>query len=293
MSEPLPSTRSDTVLAIDDDPNCLELMTRALTRLGVNVITASCGEDGLRLAQEWRPLAIFLDVVMPDLDGWTVLSRLKADPQLHSTPVVIVTMLDERKKGLALGVTNYLLKPVNRIQLATLIQQFRQTPEPFPCPGPRSDDARVPTASPAPERPAREERSEEEERPILIVEDDTTNREILARLLRRQGLSVLEADNGQLALQRIEERPPSLIILDLMMPVMDGLSFVQALRQHPEHHAIPVLILTAKELSPSERERLGEPICRVLQKGACRREDLLREISACRGTLQTAESSRT
>src|SRR5262249_8476684 len=123
------SRNPDTVLVIDNDPVAVEWLTRKLIREGLSVLSASEGEEGLRLARQQRPSAIFLDIVMPGMDGWAVLAALKADPQLATIPVVMVTMLDERKKGLALGVVDYLIKPVERARLATLLEQLRRKPE--------------------------------------------------------------------------------------------------------------------------------------------------------------------
>lgn len=120
----------DVVLVIDDDEVSLELMSRSLTRVGVRVVTATSGEEGLRLAREIRPQAIFLDVVMPGLDGWAVLSRLKSDPEVAGIPVVIMTMLDERKKALALGANDFCLKPVDRSRLTALLGQARMDRSP-------------------------------------------------------------------------------------------------------------------------------------------------------------------
>jgi len=117
---------------------------------------------------------------------------------------------------------------------------------------------------------------------VLLVEDDLTNRQLLARLLRKQGMAVVEAGDGRSALERVSEATPSLIILDLMLPVMDGITFVQQLRKNPTHHAIPIVVLTAKDLTAEDRERLGDSVRKVLQKGSCKREDVLGEINRAR-----------
>src|SRR5262249_4432129 len=178
------SPDQETVLVIDDDPVAVEWLTRKLTREGLRVISASEGEGGLRLARQQRPSTIFLDVVMPGLDGWAVLAALKADPRLAAIPVVMVTMLDERKKGLALGVADYLIKPVDRARLATLMDQLRRKPQ---------------------------------MRSVLVVEDDAICREMLVRALGKQGWQVREAGDGRAALQCVAEAPPTLILLDLML----------------------------------------------------------------------------
>src|SRR5262249_55924170 len=148
-------------------------------------------------------------------DGWTVLARLKADPETAALPVIMTTMLDERNRAQGLGAAGYLLKPVDRSRLLAVVESYR--PEPETAPG-----------------------------PILVVEDDATNREVLTRMLRRRGLPVVEAENGAVALQLVAQTRPSLIVLDLMLPVMDGLTFVRELHRVPAHRSIPIVVQTSK-----------------------------------------------
>jgi CheY-like chemotaxis protein len=243
-----PATGSQTVLVIDDDASALELIRRALSRGGLHVVTAASGAEGLRLAHEVHPRLVFLDVVMPDLDGWAVLTRLKADPQTAHLPVFMTTMIDERNRAQTLGAAGYLLKPVSRAQLLAVVEQHLQEAEAAP-------------------------------RPILVVEDDADNREILTRVLRRRGLPVVEAENGLVALQLVAQARPALILLDLMLPGMDGLSFVRELDHAVAGRAIPIVVLTAKTLSASDRLQLGDLVRKVFQKGSYTRDDLLREIN--------------
>jgi CheY-like chemotaxis protein len=236
-----------TILAIDNDPVALELLSRFLSREGFRVATARSGVEGLRMTREVHPAAILLDVQMPGMDGWTVLTTLKADPELASIPVIMVTMVDERTKGHALGVTDYLLKPIDRARLAAALKKLPNRKAPAT---------------------------------VLIVEDDRANREILVRLMRKEGWSVIEADNGQAALARVAETVPNLILLDLMLPVMDGFAFVRELRKNPRCQATPVLVISAKELSRDERLQLSASVHKVIEKGTYSRDDLLREIRA-------------
>jgi CheY-like chemotaxis protein len=234
-----------SILVIDDDPVALELTTRSLTRQGYQVVTARGGEEGLRLAREVRPMAILLDVVMPDKDGWAVLAALKNDPELTHIPVFMVTMMDERNKGFALGVTDYLLKPFNKTYLANLLTKIRGKKEPGQ---------------------------------VLIVDDDSANRDILQRMLLREGWKAVTAENGLIALELATRTPPDLILLDLMMPVMDGFTFAAELRKNPSLQAIPIVVLTAKELTLEDQARLNGSVRRVLQKGSCTPNDLRAEI---------------
>jgi CheY-like chemotaxis protein len=276
-TDPLPTTHaapSGPVLVIDDDAACRELMLRSLSRAGFDVIVAATGEEGLQRLRDTYPLVIFLDLVLPGMSGWDVLTAVGADPRLAGVPVVIMTMLDERKKAQALGAADFLLKPVDRARLASLMHTFRPAAEPAAEPAQAPPAAQAPAPAPA--------AAPDSGGPVLLVEDDPTNRQLLARLLRKQGMAVVEAGDGRSALERVGEATPSLIILDLMLPVMDGITFVQQLRKDPARRAIPIIVLTAKDLTAEDRGRLGDSVRKVLQKGSCKREDVLGEINRAR-----------
>jgi signal transduction histidine kinase/CheY-like chemotaxis protein len=234
-----------TILVIDDDASVHDLMQRYLSREGFNVITASSGQEGLRLAREQAPDVILLDVRMPNLNGWEVLTRLKSDPDLASIPVVMVTIEDDQSLGYALGATDYLVKPVDYDRLLTLLQPYR-TDSP-------------PTS-------------------VMVVEDNTDNREMIYRQLTKAGWRVLEAENGLKALEVMQTEQPAIILLDLMMPEMDGFEFIRELRQHPQWRSLPVIVLTAKDLTLEERQWLDGRTQRIYQKGTGTRQLLLDEI---------------
>jgi GAF domain-containing protein/DNA-binding response OmpR family regulator len=232
------------VLVVDDDPAVRDLMARFLGREGFRVAVAAGGEEGLRLARELRPDAITLDVMMPGLDGWTVLGALKAESVTADIPVVMLTIVDDRNLGYALGAAEYLTKPIDRDRLLAVLGRYRR------------------------------------DRTVLLVEDDAALRELLRRVLEREGYTVIEAADGQAALERLRDRTPGVILLDLMMPVMDGFEFLAERRRDEAWQAIPVIVLTAKDLSPEDHERLNGSVARVLQKGAYSREALLAEVRA-------------
>ena len=234
-----------TVLAIDDEPNARDLLKRMMTREGFNVVTAASGEEGLMLARSLKPDAITLDVMMPGMDGWTVLARLKADPELAQIPVIIVTIVDRHEMGFALGAAEYITKPIDSERLTLLLRKYRcQRP---PC-------------------------------PILLVEDDVATRDMVRRTLEKSGWTVVEADNGRVALSRVPEVKPQLIILDLMMPEMDGFEFLEELRRDQTMAGVPIIVVTAKDLTEQDRQRLNGRVKQVLQKGPYSREQLTREI---------------
>ncbi len=245
-TEKLPLIGS-SVLVIDDDPIQRDLMRRFLVGEGFPVQTASDGEEGLRLARQFLPVAITLDVMMPGMDGWTVLSRLKADPAVSHIPVVMLTMMDEKKRGYALGAANYITKPMDRKRLAQILKKYScQHP---PC-------------------------------PVLLVEDDAVTRQMMRALLEKAGWAVSEAENGRIALERVAQNRPALILLDLMMPEMDGFEFAANLHRHAEWHSIPIVVLTAKDLTADELLRLNGDVHAVLDKGGLTRDELMQHVRA-------------
>jgi CheY-like chemotaxis protein len=236
-----------TILVIDDDPEACEIIERYLTKDGYTVATAASGEQGLRLAHELQPAAITLDVMMPGMDGWSVLRMLKTDSVLRKIPVVMLTMIDDRTRGYSLGAVDYLTKPVDREQLNKALSRYY-------C-------------------------AEEDICPVLLVEDDVETREVMGRSLEKAGWTVTEAGNGQEALDIMAETQPRLILLDLMMPVMDGFDFLTGLRARSEWQHIPVIVITAKDLTADDRDRLAGKVEDVLEKNACTRDQLLQRVS--------------
>ncbi len=235
-----------TILIVDDDAAGTELVGRMLAGEGFRAVPAASGEEGLRLARELRPDLILLDVLMPSADGWAVLSQLKADPLLADIPVVMISVTSEKALGFAVGAADYLVKPVDRESLMRTVEKYL---------GLSSDH------------------------PILVVDDDATTRSMLRRLLERQGWKVVEAANGVEGLARVDEAKPSLVLLDLMMPEMDGFAFLAVLNdRHLLDIALPVVVLTAKELTRGEREILAGFAHKVMQKGSYTGSQLEQEV---------------
>ena len=246
--------RSDakTILVIDDDPVARELIRRHLEKEGFRVEVAASGQEGLNIAHNIRPDAITLDVLMPGMDGWTVLSALKADDALTDIPVVMVTMIEDKNKGFTLGATEYLLKPIDRRRLVSVLNRYLP-------------DGATPADNGSYE--------------VMVVEDDSDTREMLRRTLEKEGWEVMTAENGRVALDIMTQYKPDLILLDLMMPEMDGFQFVSEVQQHPEWEDILIIVVTAKDLEPADIERLNGHVERVLQKGTTEKDgNLLRQI---------------
>jgi signal transduction histidine kinase/DNA-binding response OmpR family regulator len=221
------------VLMIDDDPVIQDLMRSFLMREGYTVAVADSGPAGLVLARERKPDVITLDIAMPGMDGWSVLAELKNDPELADTPVVILTMTDNKTLGYALGATEYLMKPIDRERLAAVLRKYSRL----------SHD------------------------PILVVEDDSSTRDLLRSVLTKDGWSVETAENGRVALERVQRTPPGLVLLDLMMPEMDGFAFLEEFRKLPSAGRVPVVVLTAKDLTGDDRKRLSGHVKKIMAKG--------------------------
>jgi PAS domain S-box-containing protein len=240
------SGHAGRILVIDDDPHVHDLLRRTLSKRGFHVESAADGASGLERARELGPDVILLDVLMPGLDGWSVLSQLKEDPELGHIPVVMVTMLDDRSLGFALGATDYVTKPVDPPRLVAVLRRL----------------CREPDAT------------------ILVVDDDPASRSMLVRIVRDAGWNAVEAENGLEALTRLEEVQPALILLDLVMPEMDGFALAARLREDPQWSRVPVIVVTGKDLTAEDRARLNGYVARVLRKQDVGSEGLVAELRA-------------
>ena len=244
-----------TVLAIDDNPDALDLISRSLSKDGYRVIMATSGEAGLVLARSHRPDIITLDVMMPQMNGWQVLAAIKADVHLSTTPVVLLSVVENNEIAMALGATDCLTKPIDWGKLQVCLDRLL----------PRNDPDR-----------------------ILVVEDDPASSELVTRILQKDGWKIEKASNGREAFACMEASPPSLVLLDLMMPEMDGFELVARLRTHPTLSKIPVLVLTSKMLTPEDHARLNGRVLDVLSKGTTERNDLLEAVRRAQATRHGA-----
>ena len=239
------------VLVIDDDPAIRELLQRSLASMGIESVTASSGEEGLRLAEELHPTLVTLDVLMPGMDGWAVLTAIKASLALKDIPVVMLTIVDEKDTGYMLGAAEYLIKPLDSERLATLVGIYRRE---------------------------RKLLNSAATHHILIIEDDAALRELIRRTLEQEGWSVAQAENGRQALDHVAEHRPALILLDLVLPDMDGVQIVDEVRSTTIGQSIPIVVVTAKDLSSAERQHLSGSVEQILQKGAYSRDELLEHV---------------
>ena len=243
--QPAPQPSSPAILVIDDDPMVHDLMTRFLAADGFILAHADNGREGLRLAREIHPHAITLDLMMSGMDGWSTLAALKADPKLATIPVILLTILDDQGRGFALGVMDYLTKPIDRKRLLGVLSRIGSS-----------------TVPPS----------------VLLVEDDEDTRISLSRLLQKEGWRVRTAADGRIGLSQVAEEVPGLILLDLMMPEMDGFEFVRELHRADAWKPIPVVIVTAKDVTQEDLQRLQGYTSRVFRKDASHSEGLLKEV---------------
>jgi CheY-like chemotaxis protein len=258
LDEPVPS--GECVLVIDDDLTAREVIANHLRGAGFSVVTAAGGREGLKRAEELHPIAITLDVLMPDIDGWTVLAALRGNPELADIPVVMATITDDQQhKGMTLGAAGYLTKPIDRDRLIALLQPYQ----------------------------ARVRRTR-----VLVVEDDPTQRERIRSWLESQQWQISEAENGRVALDWLADDVPDIILLDLMMPEMDGFQLITALQERPAWRGIPVIVITSLDLTASDRARLNSGVEEILLKDSF---DPARLVAIVRGyvakTRQTQKVS--
>ena len=238
--------KNTAVLVVDDDPGVRDLLLRYLSKEGYVVECVASGDEGIKRAKEILPMVIILDVMMPRKDGWAVLQEIKNDPAIKSIPVVMYTMLDEKKFGLAIGASDYLIKPVSKEKILQVLGKYKH-------------------------KASREY--------VLIVDDDPDLRNMASRAIEKAGWNVRTAENGKSALSMLESERPSIIFLDLMMPVMDGFEFLAVFQNREEWKHIPVVIITSKDLMAEERQQLNGVVKKVIQKGDFTPDKLLKQLS--------------
>ena len=250
----LENSSGKTILIIDDDPTVSELMKRQLLKEGFKVVIAPNGKDGIRLARELKPDAITLDILMPEMDGWSVLRTLKADPEVSDIPVIMASILDEKNKGFSLGAADFLSKPIQKEYLMKSISNLI---------------------------------GEKDNLKICIIEDDETLRFTIREILEKQNAEIIEAENGKVGMSILQKEKikPDLILLDLMMPVMNGFEFLKVIRE-TELNTIPILVLTGADLSENEKKFLSGEVQRILEKS----EDTLSSIVSEVGNVIRASS---
>ena len=242
-----------TVVVVEDDRRSFDLLRVYLEAAGARVVGARDGREGLDTVRRLSPAGVILDILLPGIDGWEVLAQLKADPGTAAIPVIVVSMLDERGRGFALGAAEYLVKPVGKEQLLAALYRAAAMPEPTHT--------------------------------VVAIDDDPLAIELVRASLEPEGWTVLGAATGQEGLALIRERQPSAVLLDLLMPGMDGFEVVEALRADPDTKSVPVVILTSKSMTQQDKERLQGRITYVARKTEF-------DLSGLAGLLRWASTSR-
>ena len=242
-----------TVVVVEDDRQSFDLLRAHLEAAGVRVVGARDGEEGLDTVRRLNPAGVILDILLPGIDGWEILAQLKADPRTAPIPVIVVSMLDERGRGFALGAAEYLVKPVEKEQLLAAVYRAAAMPE--------------------------------RKYTVVAIDDDPLAIELARANLEPAGWTVLGAASGEEGLALIRERPPSVVLLDLLMPGMDGFEVVEALRSEPGTKTIPVVILTSKSMTSEDKKRLKGRIMYVARKTEF-------DLSGLAGILRWASTSR-
>lgn len=238
-------TKPPGILVVDDDPSALELLTRHLEREGFAVTTAVSGAEALERIQANKPLAVLLDVMMPGMDGWHVLRAIRENPETQAIPVIMQTVLDDRNFAYALGATGYLKKPVRRDVLADALKSLAIT------------------------TPGRE---------VLIVDDDQDANERLMEMLSRDGWNCRMALNGTEGLHTLAEYQPDLVLVDLIMPEMDGYAFIREVRKNAQWNALPLVVMTATDVTSAQVRQLSNETAGIVQKGSLPLADLVADL---------------
>jgi len=241
----VPFPQKGKILVIDDDINFLDLIDRRLTKEGYLVFTANNGQSGLNKANKIIPDIIILDIVMPDMDGWTVYKKLKKTPLISQIPVIIVTIGDYEKMAKDFGVVDFLAKPIKWNTLNVILSKYKIISK---------------------------------SKHILVIDDDSATRIILRKMLVKDGWRVDEAENGKVAFDRIKKEKPELILLDLLMPVMDGFKFLKVIKAEHSLIDIPIIVITSKDLTADDYSYLTANVDRVIQKGDYTRKEIINRI---------------
>ncbi|MBE9222346.1 response regulator [Cyanobacterium stanieri LEGE 03274] len=232
------------ILIIDDDETTHDVIRGYLKNDNFTITATTDPEKGLDLVREIMPDVIILDVIMPKMDGWSVLTELKADPDLNHIPVIMATIVSDRSIGYTLGATDYITKPLNQVKLRNILNKYQSASENI----------------------------------VMVVDDDEGTRRMMRRLLEKENWQVIEAEDGEDGIKKIKTKIPKLILLDLMMPKIDGFQFVNILRENPAWNDIPVIIVTAKDLDEEDRQKLNSHVEDIIQKGDYDRQVLLKEM---------------
>jgi CheY-like chemotaxis protein/anti-sigma regulatory factor (Ser/Thr protein kinase) len=240
---------SPLILIVEDNPIAAELLTRIVERGGFRTEVARTGTEALAKARGLQPVAITLDMLLPELDGWDVLARLKRDEATSHIPVLVVSVVDEPQLAMAVGAFDYLVKPVRANDLLQRLSRFNFKPTTG------RDQVR-----------------------LLVIDDEQANRDLLVKVLEPAGFTVIVADGGLEGIGLAKTRQPDLVLLDLVMPEVSGFDVVEALRGDESTHAIPIMVLTGKDLTEADKRQLSGHVSTIMSRGSTATVDLLGQL---------------
>lgn len=239
--------KGSKILIIDDEQTVIDVLSEQLRRKGFEVVSAKNGAEGLKMAEEHKPAAITLDILMPKMDGWDVLKQLKNNEMFKETPVIISSILDDKNTGFSLGASDFISKPVDKDELSKVLGRFFNSFS---------------------------------NQKVLIIEDDSDSRLYLKRLMTDLDLSVYEAENGKKGIEFLQstDAQPDLILLDLMMPEMDGFQFAEEIKSLEKCADIPIVVITAMDLTPADHSRIIKNVDSVFTKGQVKADEISEKI---------------
>jgi signal transduction histidine kinase/DNA-binding response OmpR family regulator len=258
-SEAAESTAPGGVLVVEDDRSSADLLQVYLEDAGYTVSVARDGVEGLELARRLEPAVVIVDILLPKLNGWELIAQLKADPATAAVPVVIVSMIDEQGAGFALGADEYLVKPVDRMHLLAALSRCLSPPQ-------------APLT-------------------LVAIDDDPTDLDLLEAVLAPKGWTVVRANGGEEGVRAVRRERPAVVLLDLLMPDLDGFAVVEQLRADPLVEHVPIIVLTSKDMTREERERLSGQISFLAQKGAYQQAELVDLVAHVAASHDTREAT--
>jgi CheY-like chemotaxis protein len=258
---PTSSHSGELVLVVEDDAPIATVLSTYLEADGYRVEVVTDGQQAIQAARTLLPFAITLDISLPKLDGWSVLNALKRDPLTAEIPVIVISIVDNRDFGIVLGATEYMVKPIDHERLQRALRELRGTSSN----GADGDGDGL----------------------ILVVDDDPGMCDMLSSALSESGWRAETARDGAAALEALERERPAAVVLDLMMPRVDGFEVLRTVRQQPTLHDLPVIVITAKDLSEEDQRRLRDSAQAVIPKQALRIDDLVHEVRKALGRLRT------
>lgn len=220
-----------TILVVEDDPEIAKEISRFLTELGYNTITANSGLEAIKMAERYRPFAITLDVIMPEMDGWEVLEKIKNKEKTKNIPVIIISVSDDKETGFALGAVGFINKPVKKDQLLSEITKLYDKPD-----------------------------------SIMIVDDNELELKQLADIIKAQNIHTILANNGADTIKLLEKSLPDVLILDLLMPEMDGFQVIDKIRSKPDTKNLPIIVVTAKDITENDKKQLEGKVSAMIAK---------------------------